>query len=86
MLLLGSLGTLGVGGLTWLFGLYNTVKGWKMSNAYTKLSDGRKIQQLIEDVIPYCDNEQIEKNKISKHFLVIYKLSNINNIYPCLYC
>ena len=51
-----SLGILGVGGLTWLFGLYHTVKGWNMSNAYSKLSKAREIQKIIDDI-------EIEKNK-----------------------
>lgn len=57
--LIASLGILGVGGLTWLVGLYNTVKGWKLSNAYSKLSNARQIQEMIEDIIPV--NEQIRK-------------------------
>lgn len=44
--------TLGIGGVTWLFGLYNAIKGWKMSSANGKLNRARQIQQFISKLNP----------------------------------
>lgn len=48
-----SLGVVATGGIAWTFGLYNFVKGWKMSSAYGKLNKARQIQQLIRDFKPH---------------------------------